>query len=197
MRWLIATDKALFSSEKCWYLSYFSTKTYVVGTHQKGLGEVLLMSTHNICFRWEIRKILCGYPLLSVTMLAHFMILHQGFIGQNLWLSSFSCLGRANIRQFRKGCKTVLSIHNHDCKASLEKRQKMCQDTLSLVLYRPYIFEQTDLSRQCRPGSDAGECNIWSKSGLFAIYPAVYRYMDRESDGYVNIRTSMVPKNLG
>ena len=29
----IATDKVLFSSEKCWYLSYFSTKTYVVGTH--------------------------------------------------------------------------------------------------------------------------------------------------------------------
>ena len=28
-----ATDKALFSSEKCWYLSYFSAKTYVVSTH--------------------------------------------------------------------------------------------------------------------------------------------------------------------
>ena len=27
------------------------------------------MSTHNICFRGEIRKILCGYPLLSVAML--------------------------------------------------------------------------------------------------------------------------------
>ena len=24
------------------------------------------MSTHNICFHGEIRKILCGYPLLSV-----------------------------------------------------------------------------------------------------------------------------------
>ena len=30
---IIATDKALFSSKKCWYLSYFSTKTYIVGTH--------------------------------------------------------------------------------------------------------------------------------------------------------------------
>ena len=29
----IATSKALFSSKKCWYLSYFSTNTYVVGTH--------------------------------------------------------------------------------------------------------------------------------------------------------------------
>ena len=26
------------------------------------------MSTHNICFRREIRKIICGYPLLSVAM---------------------------------------------------------------------------------------------------------------------------------
>ena len=31
-------------------------------------GEALLMSTHNICFCQEIRKILCGYPLLSVAM---------------------------------------------------------------------------------------------------------------------------------
>ena len=27
------------------------------------------MSTHNICFRGEIRKILCGYPLLFVAMM--------------------------------------------------------------------------------------------------------------------------------
>ena len=27
------------------------------------------MSTHNICFCQEIRKILCGYPLLSVAMI--------------------------------------------------------------------------------------------------------------------------------
>ena len=26
------------------------------------------MRTHNICFRREIRKILCGYPILSVDM---------------------------------------------------------------------------------------------------------------------------------
>ena len=26
------------------------------------------MSTHNICFDGEIRKILCGYPLLYVAM---------------------------------------------------------------------------------------------------------------------------------
>ena len=26
------------------------------------------MSTHNICFPGEVRKILCGYPILSVAM---------------------------------------------------------------------------------------------------------------------------------
>ena len=30
------------------------------------------MSTHNICFRGEIKKILCGYPLLSVAMTTAF-----------------------------------------------------------------------------------------------------------------------------
>ena len=33
------------------------------------------MSTHNICFRGEIRKILCGYPLLSVAMNFAFTLL--------------------------------------------------------------------------------------------------------------------------
>ena len=42
--------------------------TYVVGTHKKHLTKVLLMGTHNICFHGEIRKILSGYPLLSISM---------------------------------------------------------------------------------------------------------------------------------
>ena len=33
-----------------------STKTYLVGTHEKRLAKALLMSTHNICFHEEIRK---------------------------------------------------------------------------------------------------------------------------------------------
>ena len=37
--------------------SYFSTKTYVMSTHLKHLAEALLMSTHNIWFHEEIRKI--------------------------------------------------------------------------------------------------------------------------------------------
>ena len=37
--------------------------TYIVGTHYKHLNEVLLMSTHNVCFHAEIRKNI--YPLPS------------------------------------------------------------------------------------------------------------------------------------
>ena len=71
----IALDKALFSAKKNLYFSYFSTKTYLVGTHQKplgesiSLGEALLMSTLNICFCWERRKLFSWYPLLSRPML--------------------------------------------------------------------------------------------------------------------------------
>ena len=34
------------------------------------------MSTHNICFRREIRKILCGYLFLSVAMSGHFKLMN-------------------------------------------------------------------------------------------------------------------------
>ena len=37
--------------------SCFSMKTYVVGTHQKHLDEMLLMSMHNTCFCGKIRNI--------------------------------------------------------------------------------------------------------------------------------------------
>ena len=46
----------LFSTKMYWWISYFSTKTYVLGTHQKRLGKALLMSTHNICFCGGIWK---------------------------------------------------------------------------------------------------------------------------------------------
>ena len=51
-----------------------------VGTHKKCLHEALLMCTHNICFRGGIRKIFCGYQLLSGAMfLEVVMNLHDDF----------------------------------------------------------------------------------------------------------------------
>ena len=49
------------------------------------------MSTHNICFRLEIRKILCGYPLLSVVMNgAKLKGLQLPFIPLNLTTPTFA-----------------------------------------------------------------------------------------------------------
>ena len=38
------------------YFSYFSTKTYVVGTQKNRLNETVLLSTQNKCLNWWIRK---------------------------------------------------------------------------------------------------------------------------------------------
>ena len=42
------------------------------------------MSTHNICFRRKIRKILCGYPLLSVAMKypENYIFHHQNMLSE-------------------------------------------------------------------------------------------------------------------
>ena len=102
----IATDKALFSSKKCWYLSYFSVKTYVVGTHLKCLSEALLMSTHNICIRWEIRKILCGYPLLSVAML----VLHKNCTFSWRNRKKFIFLSRTKRHKKKTSSRAIIQI---------------------------------------------------------------------------------------
>ena len=68
----IAPDEVL-SVRKVLIFFFFCMKTYVVGTHYKHLGEALLMSTNNICFHAEIRKIICCYPLLSRVCLINFV----------------------------------------------------------------------------------------------------------------------------
>ena len=55
----IAPDKVLFFQLKSADIFLITLKNIFVGTHQKRLIEALLMSAHNICFRGEIRKILC------------------------------------------------------------------------------------------------------------------------------------------
>ena len=58
------------------------------------------MSTHNICFRREVRKIKCGYPLLYVAMLSKYIVLCQ-------W--SKLCIDRLNI--------DIVLIKKTDCQA--------------------------------------------------------------------------------
>ena len=74
---VIATDKPFFHPKNA-DIFLISPRKHVVGTHYKRLTEVLLMSTHNICFRGEIRKILCGYPLLSVAIVSVRIIADPG-----------------------------------------------------------------------------------------------------------------------
>ena len=52
-----------------------ATNPQVVGTHNKHLIELLLMSTHNICFHGEIRKIFTGYPFfLQAISILHYSL---------------------------------------------------------------------------------------------------------------------------
>ena len=50
-------DKQNFWAENCKYFSYPSVLTYVLGAQKNRLIETVLLSTHNICFGWEIRKL--------------------------------------------------------------------------------------------------------------------------------------------
>ena len=45
--------------------SYPLVLSYVLGAQKNRLIETVLLSTHNICFGWEIRKILFRYTLLT------------------------------------------------------------------------------------------------------------------------------------
>ena len=49
------------------HFSYFSIKTYVVGTHEKSLTEAFLMCTLNICFYGELEKIITELLLNILT----------------------------------------------------------------------------------------------------------------------------------
>ena len=71
LAWTIATDKALFSSEKCYLYDIFivSQQKLCCGYSLEAPRRGASYEYHNICFRREIRKILCGYPLLSVAIL--------------------------------------------------------------------------------------------------------------------------------
>ena len=64
-----SSRKGAFSTKSFWYFFISPQKTYVVGTHCKHLTDVLIVSTHNICFPGEIRKIFSPYPLLSGAMI--------------------------------------------------------------------------------------------------------------------------------
>ena len=64
----IAIDMVLFSSGKVLISFLFLHENICFGYSLEAPRRGASMSTHNICFHGEIRKILYGYPLLSVAM---------------------------------------------------------------------------------------------------------------------------------
>ena len=50
---------------KLWIFSYPSAWTLILVSQKNSLIEKVLLSTHNICFEKEIRKIVLSYALLS------------------------------------------------------------------------------------------------------------------------------------
>ena len=55
----------IFLNVKLWIFSYPSVLTYVLGAQKNCLNETVLLSTHNICFGREIRKINFWYTLFT------------------------------------------------------------------------------------------------------------------------------------
>ena len=70
------------------------------------------MSTHNICIRREIRKILCGYPLLSVAMKMDITIVQIIFLIPLGSLSPFWLLLKSNTTEpVLGGIMQLLKLH--------------------------------------------------------------------------------------
>ena len=65
----IATDKALFFIQKMLISFLFLHENICCGYSLEAPRWGASNEYHNICFRGEIRKLLYGYPLLSVAML--------------------------------------------------------------------------------------------------------------------------------
>ena len=60
-----------------------------MGTHYKCLAEALLMSTHNICFHWEIRKVSAVFGWKKVPYLLLWPIVYNYYIIEGeKWLNS-------------------------------------------------------------------------------------------------------------
>ena len=56
---------AKFVSVKLRIFSYLSVLIFVLGAQKNRLIETVLLSTHNICFGWEIIKLIFHYAFLS------------------------------------------------------------------------------------------------------------------------------------
>ena len=65
-----ALDKHLVFEHKIVNIFFpISLYTYIFTTQKNRLNEKVLLSTHNMCFGWEIRKLFFWYTLLTKVLL--------------------------------------------------------------------------------------------------------------------------------
>ena len=60
------------STNIAFHFSLFTSFTFVLGAQKNRPIETVALSTHNICFGWEIRKLIFIYALLSSDLFNYF-----------------------------------------------------------------------------------------------------------------------------
>ena len=85
MKWRMQAPRSESVPES--YFSYFSTKTYVVGTQKNRLHETVLLSTNNICLDCMVRKII---KILRTKTLLNCSYVH------NVLFQGLPCVQRQN-----------------------------------------------------------------------------------------------------
>ena len=63
-----------FLSVKMLMFSYLSVLTYVLSAQKNRLIQTVLLSTHNICFGLEIRKLIFRYALLAKVLSSNYNV---------------------------------------------------------------------------------------------------------------------------
>ena len=120
---------------------------------------------------------LCGYPLLSVSM----------------WESVPSDMchsSRYNTFSNRK--VFIFFLFSHKNKYSGYSEDLKCEDHLVVCYTLSYVFWPTGLSKQYRPRWDTAKCGVSSRSTLFATHPHTLTQCWVVNRTCLNFRTSMV-----
>ena len=81
--------------------SYPSVLTYVLGAQKNRLIETVLLSTHNICFGWEIRKLNFCYALLTKVLYICIYTMHNKFSNCFVWVSPSTSELKVNLLSLR------------------------------------------------------------------------------------------------
>ena len=121
-----------------------------LGAQKNRLIKTVLLSTHNICFGWEIRKIIFSYSLLSGGLLLHMQICqqqrlrwitqsHQGFCCKGWWRLKSKLRPLAQKNSCASTSRATLCYSKTCHKLPLKRRPKIgFQDRLSLNAGQKY-----------------------------------------------------------